>query len=162
MRAYAVGLVLACFVAAWIGVGLRSEPAIAQDPTEDRLSALETRVADLETRLSVLEGDAVPTAQPSPGSGEGTVVLSGVGSVVTEDFWLDAGRYEVTVTYESGCCIIVRPYGPSGGEGRSIFNEISSNVGGQAATIYQASDSGNYFLEVSNNNGPWTLTFKKR
>ena len=54
-------VVLAVVVTGWTWI---SPPTRAQDADEDRTSALETRVAELEERVGALEGGATPTALP--------------------------------------------------------------------------------------------------
>jgi hypothetical protein len=163
MRAYAVGLVLACFVVVWFGVGLRSEPTTAQDQTGDRLSALETRVAELEDRVDVLEGDS-PQIQPTIDARDseaetGEIVISGTGSSVSEDFQLEAGLYDVTA---AGAPFFLYISGPLGGRTLLLYPLNFDDEDGTASVIYLAPESGTYFIESSNTNAPWTVTFKPR
>lgn len=115
-------------------------------------TALSTPVPDIE----------VPT--PTPSSEEdGTLEISGSGSIVTEDFPLEAGRYEVTLDLASGCCISLLLFPPSGSE-ILLFNEIFPGEGGTATDIFEVSESGMYFLDSQNTLGDaeWSVTFEKR
>lgn len=95
------------------------------------------------------------------GDESGPLVISGTGNIVTEDFPLEAGRYEVTVDLASGCCISLYLYGPSGSEDL-LLSETFPGEGGTAADIYQVPESGMYFLDSQNTDADWTVTFKKR
>lgn len=164
-------LLVAVFAVTSIGVGLPSQPTTAQDRTGERLSALETQVANLEERVDALESDEgmsvvtpVSAATPTPvSSGEdGILEISGTGSIVTENFPLEAGRYQVTVDLASGCCISLFIYDPSGNE-TLLFNEIfSGSSGGTASDIYRVPESGMYFIDSQNTDGEWTVTFEER
>ena len=113
--------------------------------------------------MNVLEGDPQPTvATDASEAGAGEIVISGTGSIVTEDFHLDAGRYEATVTIETGCCIAIFLYGPAGEE--LLFNEIFDfdDEGGTATDIYVVPEAGTYFIDSQNTDSPWTVTFKPR
>lgn len=143
---------------------------------EARLIALETRVADLdarveqlESRLDSLDGGAGAPVPPSNSSGEGSsaagdvVEISGVSSTVSDDFQLHAGRYEVSVTVQSACCISVYLHGPSL-DAELLFNEIFDfdGQGGTATDIFEVPETGEYFVDAQNVDGPWTVTFRKR
>lgn len=164
MWRYLAGLLVALFAVTSLDIGLYSQPTTAQDQTEQRLSTLETQVAVLEERVDALEsgGNAsITTPGPASGGEGGTLVVSGVGSIVTEEFQLDAGRYEVTVDVASGCCIALFIYGPSGSE-ELLFNEIFPGEGGTVTDIYQVSEPGVYFIDSQNTDSDWTVTFEKR
>ena len=100
-----------------------------------------------------------PTTTRSTGSEP--LVVAGTGSVVTEDFELEAGRYQVTLDVASGCCITLYIYGSSGSE-EMLFSEIFSSDGGTVEQIYQVEKSGLYFINTQNTESDWTLTFTKR
>lgn len=131
--------------------------------TEERVSALETRVAVVEERLDELAagGGTIAATPPPEASGEGgPLVISGTGSIVTEVFPLEAGRYQVTVDLASESGILLTLYGPSGSEDL-LFSEITL-TGGTATVIYQATEPGMYFLESGGTSSAWTVTFEKR
>lgn len=128
-------------------------PAKAQDDTEARLSALETRVAAIEAQLAAPE----PVATLSTASG--AVTVSGVGVATSDDFVLQAGRYQVTATWSGGDYFIGHLWEPSG-DGEYLFNEYQASQ--TATVVYMARESGTYFVEVSNTDGPWEVTFSPR
>jgi hypothetical protein len=157
---------LALIVLAVAGIAVQSAPATAQDRTDERIAALETQVADLEARVAALEKSGAPvsaTEADSQGATSGAVTVNGVGSTISEDFHLDAGRYEVTLTLDSGCCISMFLYGQNGSDDL-LFNEIFDfDVGGGTVTnIYQIPTTGAYFLDAQNTDGAWTVTFSPR
>ncbi len=115
-------------------------------------------------RADLLSEEEVSAATPTAASsGEGgPLVISGSGSIVTQDFALEAGRYQVTLNLATGCCIQLYIYGPSGSE-ELLFNQIFSGAGGgTVADIYQVSEPGTYFLNSQLAEGEWTVTFEKR
>lgn len=128
-------------------------PVNAQDDTETRLSALETRVGAIETQL------AGPDGVPTQAASTGAVTVSGVGVATSVDFTLQAGRYQVTATWSGGEYFIGNIWEPSGGNDL-LFNEYQT--GQSASVIYVAPEAGTYFMEVSNTHGPWEITFTPR
>ncbi len=103
--------------------------------------------------------DATPTAASN--GEDGPLVIAGSGSIVTDEFALDAGRYQVTLDLVSGCCITLYIYGPSGSE-EMLFAQLFSGDGGTVADIYQVSEPGMYFFNSQNTEADWTVTFEKR
>jgi hypothetical protein len=153
-----------------------TSPVDAQDTTDDRLSALETAVANQGDELSSLRARVQAledAAQPSNGEGDsggtganeaGTVTLSGSGSLVTDKFRLAAGRYKVTATVEvtsefEGFAVSV--YAPAEEFPDLLFNEVIE--GAQTFTssaVYEASEDGEYYVEVGNTQSAWSLVFE--
>lgn len=128
---------------------------------EERVSALETRVTVVEARLDTLESSGTTTSTPSPAAGSegGPLVISGTGSTVTEDFPLEAGRYQVTIDLALESGIILTLYGPSGSD--ALFSEMTV-AGGTATVIYEVRESGTYFIESQATSSDWTVTFERR
>lgn len=129
-------------------------PANARDDTDVRLSALETRIAVIETQIA---GPA--TAPTKAAATSDAITVSGVGVSTSEDFTLQAGRYQVTATWSGGDYFIGHLWEPSG-EGAYLFNEYQASQ--TATVVYMARESGTYFMEVSNTDGPWEITFSPR
>ncbi len=111
----------------------------------------------------VSEGQTSASTPPTTEGSEGeALVISGTGNIVTEDFPLEAGRYEVTVNLASGCCISLYLFGPSNSEDL-LFSEIfQGDTGGTAADIYQVPESGMYFIDSRGTDADWTVTFESR
>jgi len=105
------------------------------------------------------ESEATPTRTSS--GEDGSLVIAGSGSIVTDEFALEPGRYQVTLNLISGCCITLYIYGPSGSE-EMLFAQIFSGDGGTVADIYQVSEPGMYFFNSQNTEADWTVTFEKR
>jgi hypothetical protein len=166
------GLVLATVFAAL------SLPADAQDTTAGRLSAVETEVADKATQVAGLHkrvkrleqvvltpqattnGGSAANSQPRT-NGE-LPAISGTGTTVSEKFNLGAGRYKVTATLQvsdfSG--FICELYGP-GDFDENLFNELIDTPGTwTGSTVVQIPASGEFFVQVSNTDASWQLTFE--
>lgn len=118
----------------------------------------EDAIAATPTDASGVEEPGVST--PSAAEDD-SLVISGTGSIVTEEFALEAGRYEVTLNLESGCCITVLFYGPSGSE-EMLFAQLFSGDGGTVVDIYQVTEPGMYFFNTQNTEADWTITFRER
>ena len=162
-----IGLIIGIFIG-----NVLSSPTTAQNSTDDRIAALEKQIVEQDARLDVIEerlsalegsGSANDGETVAPPSGD-AIVVSGVGSVVSEDFQLSAGRYQVTAEVDvvdfDGFAIYI--YAP-GGEEDLLFNEIIE--GTQLFTgsvIFEASGEGTYFVEAQNTGSAWTLTFERR
>ncbi len=115
---------------------------------------LPTRVSEGQTN------SATPSA--ADGAEDEPLVISGTGNIVTEDFPLKAGRYEVTVDLASGCCISLYLYGPSNLENVLFSESFPGDNGGTVTDIYQVPESGIYFIDSRNTDADWTVTFKRR
>lgn len=151
-----------------VGAVVVFRPVGAQDNTDARLDALETRVAALEAQSGLAPTVSAPVASGSaqvatPTTGRG-VVVTGVGSSVTDDFRLPTGMYVVTVEWKSGCCISVDLWG-----NRALPIEITYGIaedGGRVESIYVAGTEvvGGVFLEVKavDTDAAWTITFEPR
>jgi hypothetical protein len=149
-------------------------PADAQDATADRVTALETSVADQQDEISglrkrvkrleavVLTPQTGSDEGPPPQAGDGTVELSGTGIGVTEGFALSPGRYRVKATVQTagftGFALIL--YGSDDFEDL-VFNEIVEEPGtweGQA--VVEIETAGEYFAEIQNTEATWTIVFE--
>ena len=171
-----VGLLLIAMVAVqWTG------PSVdAQDTTEDRVSALETQVADLDARVSnhgreiqrledkvaTLEVGSQPSepadseSEQAP-TGEGATI-SGVGVMVSDKFSLAPGRYKVSATVEVADFdgFIVRLIG-NNGEEEFLFNELIETPGTWTGSTTVEVNGGEYAVQVENTSGAWTLVFEE-
>jgi hypothetical protein len=176
MRLAMIALVaLATIVTGSMAVSMTA-PADAQDQTDDRLTALETTVAEqgedissLRNRVRALEDAASTTGNTSDdGDGDGGgvpaggVTVSGTGSFVSDTFQLAAGRYKVSATVEvtdfDGFSVTV--YAPDG-DRDLLFNEIIDEGGTwTGSAVYDAPATGEYFVEVSNTTSSWSLVFE--
>jgi hypothetical protein len=169
------GLLLIAMVAVqWSG------PSVdAQDTTEDRVSALETQVADLDNRVSnhgkeierledkvaTLEAGSQPSEpgdsdSPSEPAGDGATV-SGVGVMVSDKFSLAPGRYKVSATLEVASFdgFIVTLIGDNGDE-EFLFNEKIDTPGTWTGSTTVEVRGGEYAVQVENTGSPWTLVFE--
>lgn len=126
------------------------------DALDGRLTALETRVAELGTG-SQPTPDADASAQ-----GEGQTV-SGLGTTVSDMFPLQQGRYRVNATLEltsSFSGLIAFIHGPSGAS-ELLFNELIDNAGPwQGSSLFQATETGEHFVSVENTTDSWTFVFE--
>ncbi len=166
-------LTLVVLASAFVSLG-PAHSATSQDQTDERLAALETQVAEqtgdinsLWKHVRVLEtavagsGTAEETTETADQSDTaGSFVVEGTGAVVTDNYRIEAGRYQVQLQVDSGCCIIVDVYGEHG-DSDMIAGEIFTGEGGSASFIYEFS-GGEYFFEVSNTESHWSLTFVPR
>jgi hypothetical protein len=110
-----------------------------------------------------LEGDISGAASTPVSGGEGgTLVISGTGAGVTDDFPLEARGYQVTLDLASGCCISLILYGPSGSEEYLFTETFSQNSGGSVSDIFQITESGMYFIDARTTESEWTVTFEPR
>jgi hypothetical protein len=168
-------LLIAMVTVQWTGASVD-----AQDTTEDRVSALETQVADLTTsngkhgrdinrlkdRVSALEGGSQPSETGDSGSTDqpagDSATVSGFGVMVSDKFSLTQGRYKVTATVEAAGFdgFIVHLYGPNGDE-EYLFNELIENGGPWTASTIVEVAGGEYAVGVENTGSPWTLVFEK-
>lgn len=145
--------------------------AIAQDTTEERLTALETLVEVQQARIDVLEArlDALERSSPDMGASSADragniATVSGIGGIVSADFRLDGGRYTVTASVEvtdfDGFALYI--YSPNGDDDL-LFNEVINETGvWTGSVIFDAPERGNYFVEAQNTGSPWTLAFEPR
>jgi hypothetical protein len=169
------GLLLIAMVAVqWTG------PSVdAQDTTGDRVSALETQVADLDTRVSnhgreieriedrvaTLEAGSQPAETGESGSANepagDSATVSGVGVMVSDKFSLAPGRYKVSAALEvSGFDgFIVHLVGENGDE-EYLFNEIIETPGTWTGSTTVEVRGGEYAIQVENTSSPWTLVFE--
>ena len=172
MKRWLAGLVVvgALAVAAF-AVNL-STPADAQDRTAERVSILETQVADqaadissLRKRVRALEDAAKGTTGEEPDQPSGSApTLSGTGETVSDKFTLQGGRYKVSATVDvddfDGFAVTV--YGPGDGDQELLFNEIIDSSGPwTGSAVFDSQGGGTFYVEVSNTSSPWTLTFEK-
>lgn len=160
-----------------VGFAALSVPADAQDTTAARLGAVETEVAAQGTEVTglrkrvkrledvVLTPQATQAGQSSevaqPETGETAPTVSGTGTTVSEKFNLAAGRYKVTVTLQVGdfSGFICHLYGP-GNFDDYLFNELIDTPGTWTGSpVVQIPTSGEFFVEVSNTDAAWQLTF---
>jgi hypothetical protein len=123
-------------------------PASGQDRTEERLSALETRVAVLETAVAGDDGQS-STVAPAP---DAELSFSGTGDQVIEGVTLDAGLLICAATHSGQRNFIVELYGP-GGEWGLIVNDIGPYDGGRTTEVEA---SGPNILSITAD-GTWTL-----
>jgi hypothetical protein len=122
----------------------------------------------------VIEEPPVETPEPEPteepngggrrrrGGGQELVAsVSGVGVSVSDPFSLTAGRYRVSASvdvsdYSGFACQL---HGPDGYE-ELIFNElIETPQLWTGSTVVTLGADGEYFVEVSNTDAPWTIEF---
>ncbi len=145
----------------------RSSNVDAQDASDDRLAALETRVAGhsreierLENRLATVEAAAKPQEHPTEApvvqAGRDPVNFSGSGATAIEPFPLEAGLYTMTATCDGG-----------------VFSLDIDQVGGDEIVLspligmapYEGSanidvEGGRYAFSVTCS-GSWTLTIEE-
>lgn len=143
--------------------------------SEDRISDLEANVQKLDGRVSVLETqianiphDASLPAPESPTTEDeeapAALTVEGVGTTVSDKFALEPERYRVDATITgisdfSG--FIVYLLGPSGTEDL-LFNEIIEGGGTwEGSVTTTVVEGGQYFVEVSNTDAAWQLTFSQ-
>ena len=130
---------------------------------EMKVDSLDERVTTLETQVAELRAGSTPSPDTvSIATVEGQTV-SGVGVSVSDKFPLQEGRYRVNATLEptsefTGFSVLV--HSPSG-TSELLFNELIDGAGlWEGSAVYQATESGDYFAEVSNTDSPWTLVFE--
>ncbi len=145
----------------------RSSNVDAQEASDDRLAALETRVAGhsreierLENRLARVEAAAKPQEHPTEApvvqAGRDPVNFSGSGATAIEPFPLEAGLYTMTATCDGG-----------------VFSLDIDQVGGDEIVLspligmapYEGSanidvEGGRYAFSVTCS-GSWTLTIEE-
>jgi hypothetical protein len=160
------------FLGAFSVVGAAGFVAYAQ-PTEEQISDLETQVDELDQRVSALETQVaegggsdgkLPDDSGDSGSNSSADAssLEGAGNSVTDKFQLNAGNYRVQATVEvdgdfDGFSVGV--YDPSD-NWDLLFNELIDTSGtAEFEAVYEAPDDGEYYVEVSNTNSAWTLSF---
>jgi hypothetical protein len=103
---------LALALLATLAVSWSSGPVDAQDQTDDRLAALETRAAKqdreirrLKDRVAALEAEVAVTPTPQRGT---EAHFDGEGQTVTEPIDLIGGRYKITATCAGGGSFFLR------------------------------------------------------
>lgn len=135
-------------------------PATGQDRTEDRLSALETRVAALETAATD-ERAGTPQAR----SLAEPITIKGTGVMVSEEFVLPEGRYRIdaTVAVESEQEMMFRAviHHPSGGGTILFVDTIEGPQEWEGFAVFEARRTGGYFIEVTDGDAPWSLQFER-
>lgn len=95
---------LLAFTGLLIAIAFAAMPSprvTGQDNTEDRVSALETTVADIGTRVADIEANAKPTEKSESGASSGDISLKGTGQDSTDSISL-SGAYKVAATCASG------------------------------------------------------------
>jgi len=96
------------------------------------------------------------------GASSETVTIEGNGSMVIDNIDLEAGRYKVTATVEVAAFdgFAVWVYGRDGSEDL-LFNDLIEEPGTWTSSqVLEVSGSGGVFLETTNTDSPWTLTFE--
>lgn len=137
------------------------QTTVSQQAT--KIARLDTRVTALETRVALGSGGAssASTLVPTAAQG-GSQTVSGTGTMVSDKFHLDQGRYKVSATLEVSDQVsgfIVQLNGPNGAQD-SLFNELIQNPQTwTGSTVVTIATAGDYFVDVSNTTAPWTLTF---
>jgi uncharacterized protein (DUF2141 family) len=160
------------FLGAFSVVGAAGFVAYAQ-PTEEQINDLESQVDELDQRVSALEtqvaeGDESDAESSDDGDDSGSESsvdassLEGAGNSVSDKFQLNAGNYRVQATVDvdgdfDGFSVGV--YDPSD-NWDLLFNEIIESSGtAEFEAVYEAPEDGQYYVEVSNTNSAWTLSF---
>ena len=144
----------------------------AQDTDGSRIDALETRIAnqgaaliELEDRLENLEGSA-PKSSGQDGTNRTaseSLTIEGSGTTVTDKFTLSPGNYKVTAELDvtagfSG--FIMTIYG-SDDQQETVLNElIQVNGPWSIEAVFEAGAGGEFYVEVSNTDEDWTVTFE--
>lgn len=139
--------VLVVTIIAMVGFAVLS-PTTGQDRTEERLSALETRVSVLEMAIA---GDDARAEEPSQPSG-GDYSFSGSGDKAVEGIALDAGLIICSATHDGSRNFIVELYGP-GGEWELVINDIGPYEGDRTIEVER---SGDQIINITAD-GLWTL-----
>ena len=184
-RCVAAIAVLALLIGA-VGAGWAPGPVDAQDTTEDRLAALETRVAEqgetidghsreierLEDRVDELEGDDDGTgagaASGGNGAGDGrdagagvNLTFEGTTDAISEPFTVSAGTLRFDAVYSGNSNFIVSIY-DAAGNWDLVFNEIGPYQGQRVIQVAGPGDfaigvtAGEVFLELQGI-GQWTI-----
>ena len=136
---------------------------------ENTVEVLDQRVDALETQIARLPGadeDLGASDRPSesPDASSAVAAATGTGTMVSEKFALEPGRYRVSATLEnitqfSG--FIVYLHDPSGYKD-NLFNEsIETSGTWEGSVVVAVSEDGEYFVDVSNTDESWTLEFEQ-
>lgn len=169
-RMATLGVLIVLFVIAlgWAYGG----PTDAQDRTDERLTALETQVADVTERVDWIEArvmvtyrdeaeaDEPPASHPSSSGG---VQWSGSGIAVSDAFRLSPGRYRAsatvtTIEFAGFACVL---YGPDD-YWELVFNEVIDGAGTWTGeSVIEVDAAGEYYLEVSNTTADWSLVLNR-
>lgn len=161
------GLIIVVFAIGLFAVwfALPNHVSVAQDKNEQRISALETRVANLEVAVF---GNATPAATPAatpvesrqPQSINGTTI-EGSGTNLSESFDLAKGRYRVELTYtiaSSSDFVGIKIVSSSGGS-EMLFSSADATGQWSSSTLLSV-ESGTYLLEVQASHGTtWKVVF---
>lgn len=136
-------------------------PTSAQDDTEDRLSALETRVAVLETAISS-NGVALEEPWQTPTSSAGITAhayeFTGQTSSIIEPFDIDEGTYRATWSCDSSSTLIPSASLDSLGDSiGSLYISIGTDEQSPIQEVLQIYDDGRMVGEADCA-GNWSLT----
>lgn len=139
---------------AWIREGSNAQDA-AQIPDESSGNGESSGTSGRPSTSSAENG--------ASSSSDGTVTLKGTGSTVSSSIRLDAGRYKVTakvnVNGVDGFAVWI--YGP-GDSKDLLFNEVIEQSGTgtwSSSQVFEAGDGGSFYVETTNTESSWTLTF---
>jgi hypothetical protein len=117
---------------------------------DDAVPALQTQVADLERRVTALEGGAASPVSDSPiADAAGGMVISGTGPGLSDPFELESGRYMVlfTCSEQWGVAEFI------GEDASAFYPAVFASLGEQVEEM----DAGRYLIQV-NCPGNWELT----
>ena len=151
---------LVLMVAIAFGAILSSFPngvSTAQDTSDQRISALETRVAHLE---DTVYANATPLSTPDVAS-PGTVTLEGSGTNLSKSFHLPQGQYRVELTYTIAASsdFVGITIAASNGDTKLLFNSVDKPGEHSASTLLNAADD-TFVLQVqSASDTTWKVTF---
>jgi hypothetical protein len=177
----ASGMVVA--VLTLTAIASRGSATTAQDPTEARLSDLETRVAaqeasiirlgpqaaGLRERIDLLEEGSPPRTEepadagdPAPAADGLALRFEGSADTVTDPFIVREGTVRFDARYTGSSNFAVWIYGPDGSQDL-VFNEIGPYEGSQVVPVAGADGvaidlrAGEAFLEVTGSDGSWRI-----
>jgi hypothetical protein len=151
--------------------------APAQDAIDERVSALETQVAqqadeigDLQDRVEVLEGDSKGStstgrdAQTEKSGAGNSITISGNGDTVSDTFVLAPGNFKVSASVDvkgdfDGFAVWIYIDGSKD----LLFNElIDQNGTWTGSAILDAGAGGEAYFAVENTDSTWTLTVESK
>lgn len=129
---------------------------------DERVSALETQVADGGVPLSTPEASRTTGQDKSSSADE--ITVEGVGTTVSDKFQLSKGQYRVNATLQGlgdFASLTLYVHDPSRNE-ELVFNEFSEHAGGpwEGSAFYEAPEDGEYFVSVENTDAEWSIIFE--
>lgn len=129
--------------------------AEGQDLTEDRLNALETQVADLSTRVAILEsGTASGSAETTAANAGGTINFEGTGGKITTDITELSGVYKISATCSDGFFFQVETTNIDNPDD-FVYINLAGEIPFSGEVVYTF-DPARYIFAIDCA-GPWTL-----